>query len=111
MSELDANRAAIVSRLADLNARIAVLADEAEGLKAELRDLGPGEYAIAGRPAVSIVPTRRFDAAAALQAIPTERRSECLKVEPDAGAIRKMLTPEQVDGFMVVAGKPKVVLQ
>ena len=108
--ELDTDRVRILERLAYLNEQIAELSGEAEGLKGELRSLPPGEYAVAGRPALSIIPTRRFDAVSALTAIPGDRRSECLKVEPDAAAIRKLLTPEQVESFMAVAGKPKVVL-
>lgn len=93
-AELDAERGRILSRLVDLNVRIAELNGEAESLKAELRALPAGDYLYNGRPALRIVPTRRFDATAAINLVPAERRQECLKVEPDAAKIRGLLTPE-----------------
>lgn len=108
--ELDVDRARILARLAELNAKIGDLTAEAESLKAELRGLPAGDYAVGGAPAVRILPTRRFDAAAALATFPVDQRPAFVKVDIDAAALRKKLTPEQVEGFMVESGKPKVVL-
>lgn len=111
MPDLDTDTARLIAALAETNAQIAELNTRAEAIKAELRAaLPPGDHNLDGRPALRIIPTRRFDAGAGLQLIPTERRPECIKIEPDAGKIKALLTPEQVEGLMVTAGKPKVVL-
>lgn len=109
-TELDMDRARILSRLVDLNATIADLTSEAEVLKAELRDLPPGDYAVNGTPALRIISTRRFDAAAAAGLLSVEQRNAALIVSYDAAKIRAHLTPVEVDEFMVESGKAKVVV-
>lgn len=108
--ELDANHSQTLSRLVDLQARIAELTSEAESLKAELRQLEAGEYTINGQDVLKIVPTRRFDATAAALTLSEELRSKCLTVTYDATEVKKHLTPVEVEEFMVASGKPKVVV-
>lgn len=97
-----------VRDLADLQAEIAKLTAEAENIKAELRTLTPGDYAIGGRTALRITPTRRFDATAAAGLLSVEQRKEALVVSYDAAKVKQHLTPVEVEEFMVESGKPKV---
>lgn len=99
----------IIERLVDLNAKIADLTAEAESLKAELRVLPAGEYD-AGGHSFKIIPTRRFDADAAMLLLPAEARPECLTVVADPVKIKRRLTPDQLETCMVEHGRPKVVI-
>lgn len=109
-TQLDTDTARIVDALADLNARISDLTDQAEALKAELRQLPPADYLIDGRPALRIIPTRRFDPARALELVPEPLREECYVRSLDAARVKKYLAPALVDTCMVDSGKPKVVV-
>lgn len=109
-ADLDADRTRIVTRLAEVQEKIAAYTADAEALKAELRQLPAGDYAVDGRPAVRIIPTRRFDATAAAGLLSTEQRESALVVTYDAAKVKQHLTPTEVEEFMVEAGKPKVVL-
>ena len=110
MTQLDTNTARIVSRLVDLQVQIADLTAEAEGLKAELRVLPAGDHDIDGKPALRIIPTRRFDAAGAASLLDPELRQQCLKFDYDPAKVKQHLTPAQVDAHMVEAGKPRVTV-
>lgn len=110
MTQLDTDTTRLVATLADVQARIGDLTAQAEAIKAELRNLPPSDYDIDGRPALRILPTRRFDATAAAQLLPEADRIGCTAVTYDAAKVKQKLTPEQVEQFMVDAGKPKVVL-
>lgn len=109
-TDLSPDYAQTLSRLVDLQAKIADYSSEAESLKAELRNLEPGDYTLDGREALRIIPTRRFDAASAALRLPEDIRTKCLKVDYDAAEVRKHLTPVEVEEFMVASGKPKVTL-
>jgi hypothetical protein len=110
-TELDVDTTRVLQRLAELNATIADLTAEAESLKAELRGLPAGDHTIAGRPVLRIIASRRFDAtAAATSRLDEDQRAKCLQVSYDAAAVKKYLTPIEVDEFMVENGKPKVVI-
>lgn len=108
--DLDTDRARILSRLVDINARVADLNSEAESLKAELRGLQPGDYLLNGQPALRIIPTRRFDAAGAAARLTDEQRNAALVVTYDAAKVKQHLTAVEIDTFMVESGKPKVVV-
>lgn len=111
MTQLDTDTARIVTRLVDLQAQIADLTSEAEGLKSELRNtLNPGDHNINGAPALRIIPNRRFNVDFAAGLLGTEQRKECLVVTYDATKVKRHLTPVEVEECMVEAGKPKVVL-
>lgn len=110
MTNLDTDTARIVAKLAELNARLSELNSEAEALKAELRSLPAGDHIIDGRPALRIVPTRRFDAALALELVPEPLRPGCYSQVIDAAKVKEYLAPALVETVMVVSGKPKVVL-
>jgi hypothetical protein len=110
MTDLDTDTARIVAKLAELNAHIADLTSEAESLKAELRSLPAGDHIIDGRPALRIVPTRRFDAAKGLELVPEPLRGECYVTTLDAAKVKSYLAPALQEMAMVEAGKPKVVL-
>lgn len=108
--DLDADSAALVGRLAEINERIANLTSQAESIKAELRSLTPGDYASGGNTVLRIVPTRRFDADKALELVPEPLRPECYTTAVDAKKVRSYLAPALLDACMVESGKPKVVL-
>lgn len=100
----------MVTRLVDLQARIAELSGEAESLKAELRDsLVPGEYR-AGESTFKIIPTRKFSPDLATSILPPDVIKDCLRVELDPAKLKANLTPAQLEMCMVAAGKSKVVL-
>lgn len=109
-TELDVDTARLVSHLADLNAKIAELTAEAEGMKAELRSLTAGDYTLDGRPALRIIPTRRFDVDKALGYVPEPLRAECYTTAADPKKVKQYLAPALADACMVDAGKPKVVI-
>lgn len=110
MPNLDTDTARIVAHLADIQAKIADLTSEAEGLKAELRQLPPADYEIDGKPALRLIPTRRFDVNGAASLLDPDTRQTCLAVAYDAAKVKQHLTPAQVDAHMIEAGKPKVVI-
>jgi hypothetical protein len=109
-TDLDVDTARIVAKLADLNAHIADLTSEAESLKAELRNLPAGDHLINGRPALRIVPTRRFDAEKGLALLPVALRGDCYSTVLDAAKVKQFLAPALLETVMVEAGKPKVVV-
>lgn len=110
MTDLDTDTARIVSKLVDLNARIAEMTTEAEALKAELRNLPEGDHAINGRAALRIIPNRRFDAAKGLELVPEPLREQCYTTAVDAKKVREFLAPALAETAMVEVGKPKVVI-
>jgi hypothetical protein len=108
--ELDVDTARLVSRLIDLQAKIADLTSEAEAVKAELRSLNPGDYAIGGQPALRITPTRRFDATKALEYVAEPLREKCYTSAVDPKKVKEYLPPAVADLCMVESGKPKVTV-
>lgn len=73
MSDLSPAEEATVNKLIAINTAIKDLTEEAESLKAQLRKaLDVGEYTVAGRPALSVSETRKFDAATAARVIPPD---------------------------------------
>jgi len=110
MTRLDMDTIQILTRLADIQAKVADLNGEAESLKAELRSLPPGDHDINGRPALRIIPTRRFDSAKAAGLLSPSQRQDALVVSYDATKVKAHLTPTEVEEFMVDAGKSKIVL-
>lgn len=108
IADLDADRARVVARLAELQANAAEIATEVESLKAELRALPPGDFAINGRPALRITATRRFDAEAGAGLLSVEQRKEALTVSFDAAKVKRHLTEVEIEECMVVTGNPKV---
>jgi hypothetical protein len=107
---LDTDTARIVAKLADINARIADLTSEAEGLKAELRNLPAGDHLVDGRPVLRIIPNRRFDVEKALTLVPEPLRDNCYTTAVDPAKVKEYLAPALVEMAMVEVGKPKVVL-
>jgi hypothetical protein len=108
--DLDTDTTRLVQRLADIQARIADLNADAEAIKAELRNLPVGDHMIDGRPALRLIPNRRFNVNAGAELLPAEVRTECLAVTYDPAKVKKHLSEIQIDQCMVEAGKPKVVL-
>ena len=108
-TELDLDTRQIVTRLVDLQERIADLTGQAEALKAELRtSLSTGDYTIDNRPIIRIAPTRRFDPLKAIELVPAELRPLCEKTEYDPAKIREYLAPALVESCMRETGKPQV---
>lgn len=107
-TELDVDTARLVSHLVDLNAKIADLNAQAEAVKAELRNLAPGDYSIHGQPTLRIIPNRRFDAAKALEYVADPLREQCYVQTIDAKKVREFLPPAVADLCMVESGKPRV---
>lgn len=110
MTTLDTDTARLVARLAEIQTQVADLNAEAEALKAELRDLPAGDHEIDGRPALRIIPNRRFDPERALQLVPEPLREECYSRVVDAKKVKEYLAPAVADTAMVEVGKPKVSL-
>lgn len=110
VTDLDVDRTRIVTRLVDLQATAAELGAEIEALKAELRDLPAGDFAINGRPVLRITPTRRFDVNAGAALLSAEQRADAAVVTYEAQKIKRHLTEVEIDECMVVAGKPKVTV-
>lgn len=111
MSAADLDRDRIHARLLVINAQVADLNAEAEGLKADLRTLGPGTFAANGST-FTITPPRAFDVQAAIALVPAEKRPLCL-AEPtlDPAKVKRHLTPDQLEACMKVTnGKAKVTL-
>lgn len=109
MTQLDTDTARIVTRLVDIQARIADLTSEAEGLKAELRTLPAGDHDIDGKPVLRIIPNRRFDADKGLQLVPEQLRDQCYSTVVDPKLVKTFLAPAVLEAAMVEVGKPKVV--
>lgn len=108
---LDTDTTRLVQRLADIQANIADLNSDAEAIKAELRNLLPlGDHNINGRPALRLIPNRRFNVTAGAELLATEVRNDCLAVSYDPAKVRKHLTEIQIEDCMVEFGKPKLVL-
>lgn len=108
LTELDPTRVTMLTRLLDLNARIADLTTEADALKQELRNLQPGEYAVNGQPAVRIARTRRFDPEKGLLLVPGPLHADCYSTVLDAAKVKKYLAPALLDTCMVEVGQPQV---
>lgn len=96
---------ALVSRLADVTARIAELTEEAEGIKATLRSYGAGQY-----DGFKVTPGRRFNVEKAYALVPDNLKRDCLTVEIDPDAVKSHLTPAQRESCMDEHGKAKVTL-
>jgi hypothetical protein len=110
MTEIPTGDHAIaLRRLLDLNARITELAGEAESLKAELRVLPPGDYTLAGRPALRIQPQRKFDPQSGYALLDETAKHAALSVSIDAAKVKRQLTPDQLEACMVPSGQPKVI--
>lgn len=99
-AEADVERDRLTARLAELNAKVAELNGEAEGIKAELRALGPGEYPAPGGMTLKIIPTREFLVAEAIALVPEDKRQECIEITISAAKVKKHLTPIQVEACM-----------
>lgn len=108
MTDLLTADADLVRRLAELQAQIAELTELAEGIKTELRTLPAGDHTIDGKPALRIVPTRRFDPKLGITLVPEVLREQCYTTDLDAAKVREFLSPALLDTCMVDAGKPKV---
>lgn len=110
MTQLDIDTQNLVRKLAEIQSDIADKTFKAEEIKAELRSLPADDYEVDGRPALRIIPTRRFDAAGASGLLSPEQRQAALVVSYDATKVKQHLTPVEVEEFMVEAGKAKVVV-
>lgn len=108
--DLDADTAVMLRKLVDLQARAADLDSQIESIKAELRALPPGDFALDGRPALRIIPTRRFDVDKAAGLLNAEQRQAALVVSFNATEVKRHLTAVEIDECMVEVGKPKVVV-
>lgn len=111
LTQIGDDVATIVAQVAAISARVKELTEEAEALKAELRDrlTAPGDYTnAAGVPLVRIQPTRRFDTEAGVALLAGDERAACLAVRYDDVEVKKRLTELQIEQCMVVSGKAKV---
>jgi len=110
MTEIPTGDHAIaLRRLLDLNARISELAGEAESLKAELRVLPPGDYTLAGKPALRIQPQRKFDPESGYALLDEVTKPTALRVVIDPAKVKCHLTPAQLEACMVPSGQSKVI--
>lgn len=94
------------AQLCDVKARIKELAEQEEQLKATLRDqLGAGEYTVAGRPAFTISPQRKFSPDAARAVLTAQEIAACTVTVLDREAVEKILSPSRYDACRVTHGK------
>lgn len=111
MTELDTSFRDDLTLLADLQARIAELQEQADEIKAKLRaNLTPDTYTVNGKRAVSIAETRRFSAAKASEVLPPQLLALCQVMEIDAARAKTVLPPHLYEQCQVVTGKPQVRL-
>jgi hypothetical protein len=110
---IDRDHLGMTKRLAKLQADIATLTAEAEALKDQLRELAVGTWVDAkGAPLVSIEAQRRFDPMLAVAYLTAEQQADCLAAPAwDPAAMKRHLTPAQLDACMVEHGKRKVGLK
>lgn len=101
-----ANLAARLVAIADAKAELDAEADE---IKAQLRDLGPGSHA-AGDYKVSITVQRRFDPALAKQVL-SDETFESLCTAFDTKRAKQILAPAIYDACMSESGDPRVVVK
>lgn len=89
----------LVSRYVDLQAQIADLTDALEGVKSQLRDLGPGEHRTSNGAAVVVSPPpRRFNLTAAWSLLTEEQRA--VAVAPDPKKVKAQLPEVLIDQCM-----------
>jgi hypothetical protein len=97
------------AQLRDIQARKAELLEQEEALKATLREhLGAGTYTVAGRPAFSITPQRKFSETAARDILTPDEVAACTVPVLDRGLVQKTLSPERYSACQVEQGKPVV---
>jgi hypothetical protein len=111
MTELDTTTAATVAKLVAVRRQIRDLTTEADTLTGQLRDnLQAGSYTINGEPAVSVTPTRRFNASLAAEVLPPALLALIQSTTVDAKLAREKLPPALYEACQVDTGKPTVRL-
>lgn len=109
--ELNPDAAATVAKLRAVLEQIRQLEADADIYKAQLRDaLGAGAYTVGGKPALSITPTRRFDAAHAEQILPPQWLDAVRRPVVDAKLAKELLPPALFAACQVESAKPTVKL-
>lgn len=110
-TELQPEHINLVTRLADLQTRIAELTEQAEEIKGKLRaNLDTGTYRINGRPAVTLTPTRRFSTDLATRVLPPELLTLCQVTTIDTKRAKAMLPPNLYEQCQEITGKAQVRL-
>lgn len=110
-TELDPQTAATVAKLRATTEQIAQLTADAELYKAQLRDaLRPGAYTVGGQRAISVTPTRRFNADHAARVLPPHLLEAIQRPMVDAKLAKEALPPGLYDACSVEVGKPTVKL-
>lgn len=99
-----------VTRLIDLQARIKQMNDEADTIKARLRELGDGTWEI-GNSKVTISPNRRFDVKTAQQVIPAPLLPLCMEQVVTSKRAKASLPPAIYSACMVEVGDPRVTVR
>lgn len=111
--ELDEYTARLWAEYDRISAEIDKLDEARETIGARLRErcTAPGAYIYAGRTYGKVQQQRRFDVDRALLLIPTEKIGDCIApVSWDARAVKRHLTPEQLEQCMLpTGGKPKLL--
>lgn len=92
-NDLDDQTANLVERLRQLNAEIADRAQQADEIKKQLRQIGPGTYHHNGRPVLDLVAGSSFDPAKAQQILTPEQLAACQETVISAKLAAQLLPP------------------
>lgn len=101
----------LTDALAVTTSKMKPLADTAESLKAQIRELlaseGPGDYT-AGDRIVHASANRRLSPVAVAEKYPAAKHPQLYKLVVDTKAVRRELDPEEVESFMEIQGDLKI---
>lgn len=101
----------LVASYVSLTDQINQLTDALDGIKSQLRDLGPGEYRSSSGVTASVsAPSRRFDINTAWSLLTPEQQAVC--VAPDASKVKSQLPEILLEQcYAAGAGAPRVVVR
>lgn len=93
MTDLDDQTANLVDRLKLLNTEISERTQQAEGIKKQLREIGPGTFHHNGRPVLDLIAGSTFDPARAEQILTAEQLEACRETIISAKRAAQVLPP------------------
>lgn len=110
MRDLNSEQHDLVERLRWINDKVKRLNEDADSIKAQLRELGTGELFFNGGPVVTITPTKQFSAAKARQILPPSLLTLITVEAVDTKLAKKVLPPEVYAKCQAESGKATVKL-
>lgn len=102
----------LISRLRDINSKLADLTAAADDIKSQIRQAVPAgaRALIDGQPAVTVSANRRFDPDLAKTVLPPELVQLCLVEKVDGAQAKRNLPPAVYEQLMTDVGQPVVRL-